>query len=103
MCRGLFREEPLSQGRGSGPVCATHCGALRCVARANAEARGLGERMEWHEAHAADLVLEPASFDLALCLGSSHAFGTFEQALTALAALVRLGGKVLIADPYWRQ
>src|SRR3954468_8803660 len=31
------------------------------VARAHAETRGLGERMEWHEAHAADLVLEPAS------------------------------------------
>ena len=73
------------------------------VARANAEARSLGERTEWHEARAADLFLEPASFDLGLCFGSSHAFGNFEQALAALAALVRPGGQVFIADPYWRQ
>ena len=73
------------------------------VARANAEARGLAERTEWHEARVADLVLEPASFDLALCFGSSQAFGSFEQALAALAALVRPGGQVLMADPYWRK
>jgi len=73
------------------------------AARAHAEVRGLGERMQWHEACAADVALEPASFDLALCFGSSHAFGSFEQALAALAALVRPGGQVLIADPYWRQ
>src|SRR4051812_17943587 len=72
------------------------------VARAHAAARGLVECIEWHERPAADLELEPASFDLALCLGSSHAFGTFEQALTALTALVRPGGQILIADPYWR-
>jgi len=73
------------------------------VARTTAGARGLAERMEWHEAPVADLALEPASFDLAICLGSSHAFGNFAQALAALAALVRPGGQVLMADPYWRQ
>ena len=78
-------------------------GDFLSVARANAEARGLGERMEWHEARATDVALEPASFDLALCFGSSQAFGRFEQALAALAALVRPGGQVLMADPYWRQ
>ena len=59
--------------------------------------------MEWHEARVADLALEPASFDLALCFGASQAFGRFEQALAALAALVRPGGQVLMADPYWRK
>jgi ubiquinone/menaquinone biosynthesis C-methylase UbiE len=78
-------------------------GEMLRVARANAEARGLGERMEWHEARASDVALEPASFDLALCFGSSQAFGRFEQALIALAALVRSGGQVFIADPYWRR
>jgi ubiquinone/menaquinone biosynthesis C-methylase UbiE len=73
------------------------------AARVSAEVRGLAERMQWHEARAADLVLEPASFDLALCVGSSHAFGNFAQALAALSALVRPGGQILIADPYWRQ
>jgi SAM-dependent methyltransferase len=78
-------------------------GDFLCVARANAEARGRGERMEWHEARATDVALEPASFDLAICFGSSQAFGNFEQALAALAALVRPGGQVLMADPYWRK
>jgi ubiquinone/menaquinone biosynthesis C-methylase UbiE len=73
------------------------------VARANAEARGLGERVEWHEARATDVALEPASFDAAFCFGSSQAFGNFEQALAALADLVRPGGQVLMADLYWRQ
>lgn len=73
------------------------------AARAKAQARGLGDRLQWHEARAADVALEPASFDLALCFGSSHAFGRFEQALASLAALVRPGGQVLMADPYWRK
>lgn len=73
------------------------------VARANATARGIGERMQWHETRAADAALEPDSFDLAICLGSSHAFGTFAQALTGLAALVRPGGQILMGDPYWRK
>ena len=73
------------------------------MARANAESRSLGERMEWREACVADVGLEPASFDLALCFGSSQAFGNFTQALTALAVLVRPGGQVLIADSYWRK
>lgn len=73
------------------------------VARAHAETRGLSERIEWHEARVADVALAPASFDLALCFGSSQAFGRFDEALIALAALVRPGGQVLIADPYWRK
>jgi ubiquinone/menaquinone biosynthesis C-methylase UbiE len=80
-----------------------HNGEFLRAARARAETRGLAERMEWCEARAGDLVLEPVSFDLALCVGSSHAFGSFAQALAALAALVRPGGEILIADPYWRQ
>jgi SAM-dependent methyltransferase len=72
------------------------------TARANAEARKVNGRMEWHEARAADVTLEPASFDCALSFGASHAFGQFAEALAALAALVRPGGEIMIADPYWR-
>ena len=72
-------------------------------ARSNAVALGLGERTEWHDARIADVVVEPDSFDLAVCCGASQAFGTFAEALASLAALVRSGGQILIADPYWRQ
>jgi SAM-dependent methyltransferase len=73
------------------------------IARTNAETRGLGARLEWHEAEAAVVTLKPGSFELALCFGASHAYGGFVQALAALGDLVRPGGQVLIADPYWRQ
>src|SRR5438045_957088 len=73
------------------------------TARAGAVARGFPARMEWHEARVAEVELAPGSFDLALCLGSSHAFGSLPQALAALAALVAPGGQILIADPYWRK
>lgn len=77
-------------------------GEMLRVAQANATARGMAGRLEWHAARATDVPLEPASFDLVICLGSSQAFGRFEQALAAVAALVCPGGQVLMADPYWR-
>ena len=45
---------------------------------------------------------EPASFDLAVCLGASWTFGGHRQTLRALAAAVKPGGKVLIGDPFWK-
>ena len=44
---------------------------------------------------------EPASFDLAVCLGASWTFGGHRQTLRALATAVKPGGKVLIGDPFW--
>ena len=73
------------------------------VARAAAERRGLSHLMEWHEANVADVALAPASFEAALCVGSSHAFGTPRQALDALAALVVPGGQVLMGEGYWQR
>jgi len=45
---------------------------------------------------------EPASFDLASCLGASWTFGGHEGTLRALASLARPGGLVLVGEPYWR-
>ncbi len=44
---------------------------------------------------------EPASFDLASCLGASWTFGGHRQTLHALASAVRPGGKVLVGEPFW--
>lgn len=44
---------------------------------------------------------EPASFDVALCLGASWTFGGHRQTLRALAAAARPGGKVLVGEPFW--
>ncbi|HBJ86111.1 MAG TPA: methyltransferase type 11 [Verrucomicrobiales bacterium] len=78
-------------------------GELVRAARASAEARGISGFVELHEARVADVALEPESFDVALCIGSTHAYGKFDQALTALSHLVRPGGQVLIADGYWKR
>jgi SAM-dependent methyltransferase len=46
---------------------------------------------------------EPASFDLASCIGASWTFGGHRQTLRAMAAAVRPGGKVLVGEPFWKR
>ena len=46
---------------------------------------------------------EAASFDLAVCLGSSHVLGGYQQTLQALAGLVRPGGLLLVGEGYWKR
>ncbi len=54
-----------------------------------------------------DDTLERGSFDAAVCIGSTHAFGlgdgAYERALDALSALVRPGGLLLVGDGYWKR
>ncbi len=68
------------------------------MARANAAARIPDADVTWHSAKRDDVPLEPGSFDLTACIGSLHAFGELDDALTALVALTRPGGYVLVAD-----
>jgi SAM-dependent methyltransferase len=43
------------------------------------------------------------SFDLAICIASSHALGGFPDALAALHELTEPGGQVLLGEGYWRR
>ncbi|MFC5926424.1 SAM-dependent methyltransferase [Micromonospora vulcania] len=52
----------------------------------------MGEVAAWHE---------PA--DRVLCVGASHAFGGTGAALTALADVVRPGGRLLLGEAYWER
>jgi len=45
--------------------------------------------------------MEPASYDLTICIGSSHALGGFETTLTILKRLTRPGGQVLVGEGFW--
>lgn len=45
--------------------------------------------------------VEPG-YDVACCIGASHAFGSTAAALTALARAVRPHGTVLLGEGYWR-
>ena len=62
-----------------------------------------GADAELLEMDGADYAGEPASFDLAMCLGASWTFGGHAGTLRALAAWTRPGGLVLVGEPFWRR
>jgi len=64
-------------------------------ARSHAPRRG---RIDYVEGPAESFVPAPASFDVALCLGSTFALGGFVQAVEWLARAVRPGGTVVVGD-----
>ena len=43
------------------------------------------------------------TFDLVICIASSHALGGFPDAFVALHDLVEPGGQVLLGEGYWRR
>ncbi|MGW3495976.1 SAM-dependent methyltransferase [Streptomyces sp. NPDC001020] len=75
--------------------------------RANAEARGLAERVRFVQESAVDTGQGPA--DLVLCFGASHALSDAEPpehttaALRALRRLVAPGGRVLLGEGIWQR
>lgn len=67
------------------------------------EAARRDSRVSLHAAKVQDVELAAASFDAALCIGSTHAFGGYLQALRALSALIRKGGTLALGEGYWKQ
>ncbi len=59
--------------------------------------------LEVLEMDGADYRGEPGSFDLACCLGASWTFDGHGGTLRALSGFVRLGGLVLVGEPFWRR
>lgn len=43
------------------------------------------------------------SFDLAICIGATHAIGDLDSTLETLRKCVRKGGYILIADCFWKK
>ncbi|MDN3018315.1 class I SAM-dependent methyltransferase [Paenibacillus sp. BSR1-1] len=46
---------------------------------------------------------EVGSYDLGICIGSTHALGGLESTLKAMKGLVRKNGFILIGEGYWKQ
>ena len=73
----------------------------RCIsaAMAAASARGLAARCEFCAGDVKALEKKPSTFDLGICIGSTHAFGVgdaaYPNAIDSLKHLVRPGGIVL--------
>jgi hypothetical protein len=71
------------------------------VATAAAAARLPHGGAHFIEGDAADHPADPASVDLAVCLGASWIWGGHRGTLRALRAMTRPGGLVLVGEPYW--
>jgi SAM-dependent methyltransferase len=67
--------------------------------RANAERRGMADRVDLRVTDAVAWTGEPA--DVAICIGSSHALGGTAEALSALRDMVKPGGRVLLGEGIW--
>lgn len=80
---------------------------LISAARQTASSRIPAASYEFRVADIAQESLDDGSFDLAICLGSTHAFGKGEAAyphtIRRLLQLVRPGGQLLIGEGYWKQ
>ena len=57
----------------------------------------------FHLTEATSFQAQPDSYTAAICLGSTHAYGSFGSALESLARLVHPGGSILIGEGYWRR
>jgi SAM-dependent methyltransferase len=56
-----------------------------------------------HAAPVAEVAPMEAAWDLVVCIASSHAFGTWADALAGLRRLVRPGGRALVGEGFWRR
>lgn len=71
--------------------------------RTLAERLGVAGSVTLIEREALRLEASPASFDLGLCIGSTHALGGYPETLRELARMVRPGGHALVGQGYWRR
>jgi hypothetical protein len=73
------------------------------VAGERARSAGVGELVEVVEADAKDFAIEPAGYDVALCLGATFAFDGVVPTVSALAAAVPPRGLIAVGEAYWRE
>ena len=100
----LIRAMEASGASGLGIDKDTECIA---AAREKASTRLSPGQWEFRPADMRNVSLDPASFDVGICLGATHAFASGEAAypttLDRLRELVRPGGQLLIGEGYWKQ
>lgn len=74
----------------------------RAADRLRAVAQG-GVTVHEGDAGAFKATIPPASFDLTICIGSTHALGGLAMAVRTMARLTRPGGLVLIGEGIWER
>jgi SAM-dependent methyltransferase len=73
------------------------------VARERVRAAGLEGGIQIVERDAVEFELQPAAYDVAMCLGASFVWSDLAGTLAALAPATRTGGHVVVGEPYWRR
>ncbi|HEX8207616.1 MAG TPA: methyltransferase [Solirubrobacteraceae bacterium] len=56
-----------------------------------------------HEATLADVAPMQGAWDVVVCIASSHAFGSWSDALVGMRSLARPGGRALVGEGFWRR
>ena len=80
-----------------------------CIESATKKAQqhDISNKLEFLLADVGDAKLKKDSFDLAVCIGSTHAFGegeaAYENALKQMSDLLKPNGLILIGEGYWKQ
>jgi SAM-dependent methyltransferase len=61
------------------------------------------KRIEVHQRTGKEVVEAALQYDLSICMGASHAFGVYRDAVNALATITRPNGLILVGEGYWRR
>jgi SAM-dependent methyltransferase len=128
--RGIAFANPLSEAAIDDAIAALRlpaggraldvgCGQGELLARVSAlhdlRTEGIEPAADWaaaarerldvvHEARFAEVTLEHGAYDLVSCVAASHAIGSWDESLRALAGLARAGGGVaLFGEGFWRR
>ncbi len=96
----LIRLLARTGASGVGVDSSPHAVAL---ARAAAAGRVPSSRLELREAPFDAMQFADASFDLALCVGATHAAGGLRETLRALRRLLVPGGLAIVGEGHWRR
>lgn len=76
-------------------------------AKLAAQKTALSEAITFRSADLRTEKFESETYDVAICLGATHAFGEAENALPEtvinLSRIVRPGGHILVGEAYWKQ
>jgi SAM-dependent methyltransferase len=87
-----------------GRIAARHDATTVGVEPSAAMAARARERVDVvHETPLEHAELEREAFDVVACIGSSHAFGSWDDALRGMASLAKPGGLGLVGEGYWRR
>ena len=104
--RGEFLIRVIEASRACGLGIDVDATAI-AAARDSAARRIPDARVEFRASDMRDEALRDGRFDLAICLGATHAFGAgdsaYPNAIERLSRCVCPGGRLLLGEGYWKQ